>query len=134
MRGQVQAASAMLRGDGIEAFIDGMFAAMNGALAPAEADRLASRRVVNQEAILGVWSPLLDLTPEELEAHVKRIATLPEVAYLSLHGLDPGEDYASWLRTLIPHAVVEVWKQTPTHFPHLADPARFMRRIEEFTL
>ena len=45
--------------------------------------------------------------------------------YLSLHGIDLGPDYAAWLTSVIPSAVVETW--TPAgHYPHLAAPRRFV--------
>jgi pimeloyl-ACP methyl ester carboxylesterase len=81
-----------------------------------------------------MWSPLLDLTPEELGALVQEIAALPSgTPYLSLHGLDGGPGYAAWLTALIPGATVEVWDEVPTHYPHLVDPARFVTRVREFT-
>ncbi len=134
MQDQVQQAAPMLRGDGFDAFIGGMFAQMCGALDPAEAARLTARRQPDRQAVLGMWSPLLDLSPAELDALVKQIATLPPgTPYLSLHGLDPGPEYGPWLGSLIPGATVEIWAEVPTHYPHLADPARFVRRVQEIT-
>jgi pimeloyl-ACP methyl ester carboxylesterase len=134
MQAQVQQAAPMLRGDGMNDFLAAMFGQMYGALAPAEVTRLSGLRRPNQEAVLGMWSPLLDLTPDALGALVQEIATLPSgTAYLSLHGLDPGPGYAAWLTSLIPGATVEVWGEVPTHYPHLVDPARFVARVREFT-
>ena len=97
-----------------------MFGQMYGALDPAEVTRLSGLRQPNQEAVLGMWSPLLDLAPEELGALVKKIAVLPPgTPYLSLHGLDAGLGYAAWLTALIPSATIEVWDEVPTHYPHL---------------
>ena len=55
----------------------------------------------------------------------------PGVPYLSLHGTDPGGDYADWLADRIPTAVAE---QAPkrTHYPHLAQPEWFVSRVHEF--
>lgn len=134
MQAQVQQVAPVLRGDGFEDFILAMFDQMYGALDPAEVARLSAQRRPDQQVVLGMWTPLLDLEPDELEALVKKIATLPPgTPYLSLHGLDPGPGYAAWLPSLIPSATVEVWAETPTHYPHLADPARFVRRVQEFT-
>jgi pimeloyl-ACP methyl ester carboxylesterase len=134
MQTQVQQAAPMLRGDGLNDFFGAMFGQMYGALEPAEVTRLSGLRQPNQEAVLGMWSPLLDLAPEELGTLVKRIAVLPSgTPYLSLHGLDAGPGYAAWLTSLIPSATIEVWGEVPTHYPHLVDPARFVRRIQEFT-
>jgi hypothetical protein len=51
--------------------------------------------------------------------------------YLAIHGIDPGPAYATWLAGLVPGAVVEVWDGLG-HYPHLVEPDRFVRRIEEF--
>jgi pimeloyl-ACP methyl ester carboxylesterase len=134
MQTQVQQAAPMLRGDGLNDFIGAMFSQMYGELDPAEVSRLSGLRQPNQGAVLGMWSPLLDLAPEELGALVKKIAALrPGTPYLSLHGLDAGPGYAAWLTSLIPSATIEVWGEVPTHYPHLVDPARFVRRVQEFT-
>jgi len=134
MQAQIQQAAPVLRGDGLTEFLGAMFGQMSGGLDPAEAARLSALRQTNREAVLGMWSPLLDLDPEQLDALVKEVATLPPgTPYLSLHGLDPGPDYAAWLNTLIPGATVEVWNDVPTHYPHLVDPARFVSRVREFT-
>jgi pimeloyl-ACP methyl ester carboxylesterase len=134
MQAQVQQAAPMLRGDGLDGFIGAMFAQLYGALDPAEVTRLSALRRPDQQAVLGMWSPLLDLTGDDLDTLVKQITVLPpDTPYLSLHGLDPGPGYAPWLTSRIPGATVEVWADIPTHYPHLANPQRFVHRIEEFT-
>jgi pimeloyl-ACP methyl ester carboxylesterase len=45
-----------------------------------------------------------------------------------LHGIDPGPDYAGWLRARVPDAMVEVWPDHG-HYPHLVDPERFVARL-----
>lgn len=134
MQAQVQQAAPMLRGDGLGEFVGAMFAQLYGGLDAAEAGRLTALRRPDQQAVLGMWAPLLDLAPADLDALVRKIATLPAgTRYLSLHGLDPGPDYAAWLTSLIPTATVEVWADPPTHYPHLAAPDRFVRRLQDFT-
>ena len=53
------------------------------------------------------------------------------VPYLSLHGMDPGPDYAAWLQNLVPTATVEVWPDMG-HYLHLVDPGRFLARLAAF--
>lgn len=53
------------------------------------------------------------------------------VPYLSIHGVDPGAEYAHWLADLIPGALVEVWPDLG-HYPHLVEPARFVSRLAAF--
>lgn len=43
----------------------------------------------------------------------------------------PGPAYAAWLTGLIPTATVELWEGLG-HYPHLVDPDRFVRRLDEF--
>jgi pimeloyl-ACP methyl ester carboxylesterase len=134
LQAQILQAAPMLRGDGLDDFIAALFGQLYGALDPAEVARVSALRRPDRAAVLGMWSPLLDLDPTDLDALVTKIAALPHgTPYLSLHGVDPGPGYAAWLTGLIPGATVEVWAQTPTHYPHLADPARFVRRVREFT-
>ncbi len=51
--------------------------------------------------------------------------------YLSLHGIDPVNDYEGWLTSRIPSATVEVWSGLG-HSPHLIESDRFIARIAEF--
>ena len=53
------------------------------------------------------------------------------VPYLSLHGDDPGDDYASWLTSHCANATIEVWPDHG-HYPHLVDQQRFLDRIDAF--
>lgn len=134
MQEQVQGAADLLRGDGFADVLGAMFGQLYGGLDQAEADRIAALRSPNQEVVLGMWSPLLDLTPEQLGALVQQVASLPAgTPYLSLHGTDLGPDYTAWLTSVIPSATVEVWGEVPTHYPHLVDPDRFVARVKDFT-
>jgi pimeloyl-ACP methyl ester carboxylesterase len=132
MQAQVAPAAPMLRGDGFDGFIQQMFASMYGELDPAEVARLEALRSPERDVVLGMWSPLLDMSPDELAATVAEVTALPAgTPYLSLHGIDLGPDYAAWLTSVIPSAVVETW--TPAgHYPHLAAPERFVARVVAF--
>ena len=132
VQAQIRPAAPILRGDGFAGFMAALFDQLSGALDPAEAARLSTLRRPDQEAVLGMWAPLLDLEPDELAEVVTTITTLPAgTPYLSLHGLDPGPAYAAWLAAAVPGATVEVWGDVPTHYPHLVDPARFVGRVRD---
>lgn len=129
---QFQQAAPMLRGDGLTDFVTALFGQLYGGLDSAEAARLSQLRRPNREALLGMWAPLLDQTPAELESLVSAITALPPgTPYLSLHGFEPEPGYAGWLGGLISGATVEVWADPPTHYPHLAAPERFAQRVRE---
>ena len=51
--------------------------------------------------------------------------------YLALHGADPGVEYATWLKSVVPTATLEIWPEHG-HYPHLVDPQRFLDRVREF--
>ena len=119
-----------VRGEGSETFITGLFDQLYGQLDPAVAQDLRDRRRVRQDVLLGVWAPLLDLGPEALARWMEDIMPAP-LPYLSLHGSPPSADHPAWLDGRIPGALVEDAPVT-THYPHLADPAWFLRRLVAF--
>jgi pimeloyl-ACP methyl ester carboxylesterase len=120
-----------MRGAGFEEFFGGMFSGLYGELDPAVAEELGRRRRLRQDVVLGAWTPLLDLGPEELTAYMD--ALIPrDVPFLSLHGLPIDEGYAAWLHRRIPGALVET-APAVTHYPHLADPEWFVRRVRAFS-
>jgi pimeloyl-ACP methyl ester carboxylesterase len=109
-----------------------MFGAMNGALPAEEVARIEQLRgEPRQEVVLGTWDAVLHASTEELDATVAALAGAITVPYLSLHGIDPGPDYAGWLTNLVPTATVEVWPDLG-HYPHLCQPDRFLTRVAEF--
>ena len=61
----------------------------------------------------------------EHETAALRASGMP---YLYIAGDDLDPDYRQWLGARLPAATVEVWPRTG-HFPHLADPQRFARRL-----
>jgi pimeloyl-ACP methyl ester carboxylesterase len=123
----------MLRGDHatFTAAIDMVFESMMGPLPADEAARVRALRRPDQDVVLAIWSVVLESAPDELEAVVDGLVGTIAVPYLSLHGIDPGEDYTSWLRRAIPSSTVEVWPDQG-HYPHLVQPDRFVERIVDF--
>lgn len=123
----------MLRGDAasFRAAIDLVFASMRGPLPDDEVARVEGARRADQQVVLGVWGTVFESTADELDATVAGLAGAVTVPYLSLHGIDPGEEYTAWLRGLVPTATVEVWPEQG-HYPHLVHPARFVERIVDF--
>lgn len=123
----------MLRGDeaSFQTAISMVFDAMRGPLSAAETKRIESIRHPEQQVVLGVWEPVLSSTVEELDALVEAMGTNVNAPYLSLHGIDPGDGYATWLTSLIQTAIVEIWPDHG-HYPHLVDPQRFVARVNEF--
>ena len=108
-----------------------MFGAMDGPLSADEQARLRLHRRADQTVVLATWASVFESTPEELDETVAALAAGITVSYLSLHGMDPGADYAPWLQHLVPTATVEVWPDMG-HYLHLVDPARFLARLAEF--
>lgn len=115
-----------------ETAIGAMFDAMNGALPEEEVARIhALRGHPRQDVVLGTWDSVLHSSAEQLDGTVAALAGAISVPYLSLHGIDPGPDYAAWLTGLLPSATVEVWPDLG-HYPHLVEPERFLARLAEF--
>lgn len=121
----------LIRGEAFPLFMAGMFDSMRGVVADAEWARLSGLRRFDQDVVLGAWSVLLDTTPEELDATVRRITDGVRAPYLSLHGIDPGPDYAQWLRGRIPTSSVEVWDGLG-HYPHLVRSQDFLAAVRAF--
>lgn len=120
-----------VRGDGYRQFMTAGFSQMYGELDPALVEELGAKREIRQDVLLDVWAPLLDLSPAELTAFVIALTPDRPTPYLSIHGLPMDDSYATWLDDRIPGAVVEV-APVVTHYPHLADPSWFMRRLTVF--
>ena len=123
----------MLRGSvaEFEQAIDMVFQMMEGPLADPERTRIRSLRRPTQSVVLGTWESVFTSTPEELDATVGALAGAIRVPYLSLHGIDPGPDYAPWLTSVLATATVETWADQG-HYPHLIDPDRFVGLVNSF--
>jgi pimeloyl-ACP methyl ester carboxylesterase len=113
------------------AAIDMVFGSMVGPLQANEAARVHALRHADQSVVLGTWDSVLHSSAEELDATVAALVGAVTVPYLSLHGIDPGPDYAGWLTGLVPAATVEVWPDHG-HYPHLVDQVRFLQRLRDF--
>ncbi len=123
----------MLEGDAesFQAAIAAVFEQMAGPLDGPERWRVDHIRAAEPEVVLGVWEMMFTATAADLDAVVDSLATAIDVPYLSLHGIDPGPDYAAWLTGKIPTATVEVWADQG-HYPHLIEQQRFVDRVVDF--
>jgi pimeloyl-ACP methyl ester carboxylesterase len=130
---QLKAAEPALRdSDSFPMVIAGLFGELAGeAISSDEWERVQSIRRPDQDVVLGVWELVLTAPREELAAAVEGAAGGVSCPYLSLHGIDPGDEYKAWLQGLVPHAEVEVWPGLG-HYPHLVEPDRFLSRLQEF--
>ena len=100
-------------------------------LPPAAQDLVRATCRPRQQVVLGYWRPLIEQPIAEVTAMVEQAtATLRAsgVPYLHVAGDDLDPSYRQWLGARLPAATVEVWPRTG-HFPHLADPQRFARRL-----
>ena len=112
--------------------IEGLFGQLAGDAIPAEEwQRVQSIRRADQDVVLGVWDLVLTAPREELAAAVEGAASGVSCPYLSLHGIDPGDEYKDWLQQLVPQAEVEIWRGLG-HYPHLVEPDRFVSRLQSF--
>lgn len=127
----VKALEPMLRSDSFGLAITAVFDSLRGALPADETERVEGLRHADPDVVLGVWSVLLDQTPDELAATVAQLVDGVAAPYLSLHGIDPGPEYPAWLRERIPRAEVEVWPEVG-HYPHLVRKAEFLARVRAF--
>ena len=123
----------LLRGsdEEFQGAISAIFDQMAGALVGHERERVDRLRNAEQDVVLGIWELVLTASAEELDATVDAVAGAISAPYLSLHGIDPGPDYATWLTGRIATAEVEVWSDLG-HYPHLVEPERFVARVVEF--
>lgn len=129
----LQEAEPFLRGSDAEfgAAMAQIFASMAGPLGGSAYDHIEGLRHGRQEVVLGVWDQILTTPVEELDGVVATMTAGITAPVLSLHGIDPGPDYAPWLTTRIPTAVTEIWADHG-HYPHLVDPDRFLARVRAF--
>jgi pimeloyl-ACP methyl ester carboxylesterase len=123
----------MLKGtaEQFQAAIAAIFDQMAGPLDGAERWRVDHLRQADQDVVLGVWDLMFSSSVAELDAVVDAVAGAITVPYLSLHGIDPGADYADWLGQRVTTATVEVWPDLG-HYPHLIDQQRFVDRLIAF--
>ncbi len=126
----------MLRdADSFPVVMAGLFEQLSGEkLSEEKKAEMASMRRPHQDMVLGVWDMIFNGSEDEIGATVEAAMAgyaKNAVPYLSLHGADPGPDYADWLSAMIPGAVTELWEDYG-HYPHLVDPDRFVQRLLTF--
>ncbi len=121
----------MLRSEAFAGVVGMMFDGMMAPLPDAERARLTALRRPVQEVVLGVWDPIFSHSVEELDTMVRTLIGGIDAPYLAIHGDDPGEEYRTWLTSLIPQAEVEVWPGN-AHYPHLIESERFVDRVKGF--
>jgi pimeloyl-ACP methyl ester carboxylesterase len=135
-KSQLMPAEALLRDpDQYQLVVDAMFDSMMGERMSAdEAARINGLRHADHDVVLGVWELLLT----EPEAQIVAIVDAAlagyagnAVPYLALFGIDPGDDYPSWLSERIVNSTVEYWPGHG-HYPHLVDPDSFVARLHQF--
>ncbi len=132
----LQPAEPMLRDPAsFPAVIEGLFAELAGTmLSDAEKQRVNEARRADQTVVLGVWELIFTMSAEEINGVVEGALAGyagSQTPYLSLFGVDPGDEYADWLATFIENSAVELWADHG-HYPHLVDPDRFVQRLESF--
>lgn len=129
----LRALDPLLRGDeaSFQRAIAMVFASGRGALSDDEMRRVDSIRDARQDTVLGIWSPILEGSPEDLAATIRGLCAAVSAPYLSLHGGDPGPGYRLWLGQMIAGSRVEVWDGTG-HYPQLVEPARFLALLGDF--
>lgn len=92
---------------------------------------LAEHCTPTPEIFAAGWKELLDGSLPDLEQQLAAVLDQLRVSntpYLTVFGDEPPSGYPAWLAARLPQSVVEVWPGH-THFPHLADPARFARLL-----
>ena len=122
----------LLKGDAksFSTAISLLFESMMGALPADEVNRVTELRRATQNVVLGIWGTVFESTSEELDAQVDALVGGITVPYFSLHGVDPGAEYTSWLRKAVPSATVEVWDNLG-HYPHLVNPGPFLDLVND---
>ena len=121
----------LLRGEAFPMVITALFDSLRGQVPDAEWARLTALRTYEPAVVLGIWSVLLDTTPEQLDAVVDAMVTPIAAPYLELNGFDLGPGYTTWLTDKLPRASVETWDGVG-HYPHLVRPADFLARLAAF--
>ncbi|GAB2455412.1 alpha/beta fold hydrolase [Jatrophihabitans fulvus] len=130
-RDAARAVEPALRSDAFGDVMRAMFEGFRGPLDDAEWQRLSDLRSPRQDVVLGTWQLLFDLDVDDIEAQMAALLRGVKVPYLNLLGSWPPGGYPEWLLDLAPRSRVEVWEGLG-HYPHLAEPERFLTRVREF--
>ena len=86
-----------------------------------------------QQVTLGYWHQLIEQSGDEATViieHQTAVLAASAIPYLYIAGDDLPPGYRQWLAAHLPVATVEVWPRTG-HFPHLAEPRQFARRLAD---
>jgi pimeloyl-ACP methyl ester carboxylesterase len=130
--GFVQSLGERLRGPEFSTVWQIFYDSFHTELLPASAqDLVRSNCRPRQQVVLGYWQQVLDGRIDEVAALADQaMAALRAsgVPYLHIAGEEPGAGYREWLGDRLPAATIEVWDQSG-HFPHLARPDEFARRL-----
>lgn len=123
----------MLRGsrEEFDTAVGIIFEVLDGPLPAEERARLNALSSPEPEVVLGVWGAVFDNSAEDLDLLAADLASGIDVPYLSLHGMDPGEDYPDWLTAIVPTSTIDIWLEAG-HYPHLTVPDRFVTRLNAF--
>jgi pimeloyl-ACP methyl ester carboxylesterase len=129
---QLRSAAAQIRGDGFP----GSWAAMEQSFGtdllppPARAQVIRNSRP-RQDLVVSYWDELLEQTAEQVDeilAGAIAAVAAADVPYLLILGSQPRPGLTQRFSDALSRMTTEVWACTG-HFPHLAHPARFARRL-----
>jgi pimeloyl-ACP methyl ester carboxylesterase len=108
-----------------------VFSVLDGPLPAVERARLDAISSPEQDVVLGVWGTVFDTSAEDLDLLTAAVVGGVSVPYLSLHGMDPGDDHPDWLAAVIPTSTIEIWDGLG-HYPQLTASERFVTRLALF--
>ena len=129
---QLRSAAEQIRGDGFP----GIWAAMEQSfgldqLPPPARVQVTRNSRPGQDLVVSYWDELLGQTAEQVdEMLTEAIAAVAaaDVPYLFILGSQPKPGLSERFSDVLSRMTTEVWPSTG-HFPHLAHPARFARRL-----
>jgi pimeloyl-ACP methyl ester carboxylesterase len=130
--GQLRSAAEQIRGDGFPGVWAMMEQSLGTDLLPPPARVLVTQTSrPQQDLVVSYWDELLGQTAEQademLTGAVAAVAAA-DVPYLLILGAEPEPGLTKPFTDALPGMTTEVWAGTG-HFPHLAHPARFARRL-----
>jgi pimeloyl-ACP methyl ester carboxylesterase/predicted ester cyclase len=129
---QLRSAAEQIRGDGFPGVWAMMEQSFGTDLLPPPARVLVTKNSrPRQDLVVSYWDELLGQTAEQademLTGAVAAVAAA-DVPYLLILGAEPDPGLTKPFTDALPGMTTEVWAGTG-HFPHLAHPARFARRL-----
>ena len=123
-----------IRGDGFPGVWALMKQGFGTDLLPVSARHLVAHNSrPRQDLVVSYWDEPLRQTPDQSDAMLARsIAAVAasDVPYLLIAGAELAPDVSQRLSDALPRLKTEVWAGTG-HFPHLAHPGRFARRLAD---